>query len=289
MEPIQYIVENERDLQWGLTVNTIGYEAINSGMPYPTRAHAQGYYFSPEKGRILHEYQLVYIPEGEGMLTTQSSGRHCVKPGNMFLLFPNEWHTYLPDKSTGWKQYWIGFKGGHIDHCVNNGFLCMEKPLFQVGYNTEIIRLYQQAIETAQREEAYFQQLLAGIVSYLLGLMYSTDRNLRFNKNRNSVGLIEQARIYMRDKVEENLSSLDIASHVGMSYSLFRKLFKEYTGFSPSQYYLDIKLQHAKELLSTTQLPIKEIAYKLHFQSPDYFSTVFKKKMGCAPSVFRTG
>ena len=72
-----------------------------------------------------------------------------------------------------------------------------------------------------------------------------------------------------------------------MSYSSFRKLFKEYTGLSPASYFQDLKLQRAKDLLRFTQNSIKEIAYSLNFESPDYFSTRFKKKVGKKPSDFR--
>ena len=61
MKPVKYIVENERDLLWGLSINTVGYEQINKGDKYPTNKHLPNYYFSIEKGRVLQEYQLVYI------------------------------------------------------------------------------------------------------------------------------------------------------------------------------------------------------------------------------------
>lgn len=289
MKPIKYIVENERDLLWGLSVCSVGFEEIAPGAPYPTQEHASGYYFIPQRGRVLQEYQLIYIPEGRGTLTTGSVRSLPLEAGSMFLLFPGEWHTYHPDEATGWKQYWIGFKGIHIDNRVEHGFLSKEHPLFRVGCNEEIVRLYRQAIDIAHREEAHFQQMLAGITNYLLGLMYSLDRNSHFNENREVVELINRARICMREEVESDLSVQDVASRIGMSYSLFRKQFKEYTGLSPALYFQDIKLQRAKELLRTTTLSIKEIAYTLHFESADYFSTQFKKKAGCKPSEFRNG
>ena len=75
---------------------------------------------------------------------------------------------------------------------------------------------------------------------------------------------------------------------MGVSYSNFRKLFKEFTGISPSLYQQDLKLQRAKELLSTTNLSIKEIAYRLNFESPDYFSSKFKIKTNLKPSEYRS-
>ena len=52
-------------------------------------------------------------------------------------------------------------------------------------------------------------------------------------------------------------------------------------------YQQNLKLQRAKELLSTTDESIKEIAYRLNFESPDYFSAKFKIQTGMKPSDFR--
>lgn len=287
MKPIKYIIENERDLLWGLSINTVGYETIDKGEKYPTNEHLDNYYFSPQKGRVLQEYQLIYIAEGEGVFQTQSIERTVITAGTMFLLFPDEWHTYRPAPETGWKQYWIGFKGINIDLRVKNGFLCKNQPIFNVGINEEIVHLYRQAIEVADRENAYFQQMLAGITNHLLGLMYSLDRNNQFNTNEHSITQINRARILMHENIESALSIQEIAKELGMSYSSFRKLFKEYTGLSPACYFQDIKLQRAKDLLRYTPISIKEIAYTLNFESPDYFSTQFKKKTGKRPRDFR--
>ncbi|MBQ2129982.1 MAG: helix-turn-helix transcriptional regulator, partial [Prevotella sp.] len=78
-----------------------------------------------------------------------------------------------------------------------------------------------------------------------------------------------------------------IAEELGIGYSNFRKLFKEYTGVAPAMYQQELRLQRAKEMLSTTNISIKEIAYRLNFDSPDYFSAKFKIKTGRKPSDFR--
>ncbi|MCD7938312.1 MAG: AraC family transcriptional regulator [Tannerellaceae bacterium] len=287
MSQIKYIVENERDLQWGLSICSVGFNDFKPYTPYPQKVHPSGYFFSPEKGRTLQEYQLIYISEGQGIFQTQSGGDFMVKGGSMFLLFPDEWHTYKPDETTGWKEYWIGFKGVNIDQRVKTGFLQKDKPFFQVGSNEEIIRMYQQAIEVAKREDAFFQQMLAGITNYLLGLMYNLDKNYQFNQDSESVAAINHARILMRENIENNITVQEIANRTNMSYSLFRKLFKEYTGFSPAQYFQEIRIQRAKELLQTTTIPVKEIAYRLHFETPGYFSYRFKQKTGKNPGAFR--
>jgi AraC-like DNA-binding protein len=287
MQISKYMLANERDALWGLTVSTVGYEEIRPGDAYPTRGHADGYYFNVETGRMLHEYQLLYNPEGEGWFESTHSQRTRLRAGDLFLLFPGEWHTYRPDSHIGWKSYWIGFKGRNMDERVKAGFLSPEKPIYHVGYSATIEALYKRAYDTAIEEAAYSQQIMAGIVNDLIGLMYSLERNIQLNKNQPQVDMVNRARKLIRDSIESSLTIQQIADRLGTSYSNFRKLFKEYTGLSPATYQQELRLRRAKELLTTTDLSIKEIAYRLNFDSPDYFSAKFKAKMGCKPSDMR--
>ena len=287
MQTSRYLLANERDALWGLTVSTVGYEEISPDEDYPTKGHADGYYFNIEKGRVLDEYQLLYNPEGEGVFQSAHCPETTIKAGDMFLLFPGEWHTYHPNPRTGWKSHWIGFKGKNMDDRVTAGFLTPEKPIYHVGYSFVLEGLYQRALDEATKENAYSQQLMAGIVNHLIGMMYSLERNIELNKNHLHVDMINRARLRIRESLESDLTIQKIAEDLGVSYSNFRKLFKEYTGLSPATYQQDLRLLRAKELLSTTDLTIKEIAYRLNFESPDYFSAKFKDKMGCKPSEAR--
>jgi AraC-like DNA-binding protein len=288
MQTSKYMLASERDQLWGLTVTTIGYEEIGPSEPYPTRGHADGYYFDLEKGRTLSEYQLLYITEGQGVFHSRTVPEARLKEGDFFLLFPGEWHSYHPTGPRGWKKYWIGFRGHNIDDRVRAGFLSPTKPIYHVGFSDDIVHLYRDALQAAQAEEASSQQVMAGIVNHLIGLMYSKERNIELKaRHQGHVDLINRARLRIREELESPLTIQQVAEDLGMSYSNFRKLFKEHTGLSPATYQQDLRLQRAKELLSTTTLSIKEIAYRLDFESPDYFSSKFKIKTGRKPSDLR--
>ena len=288
MQTSKYLIANERDGQWGLTISTIGYEEIMPGDSYPTKGHADGYYFDLQKGRILNEYQLLYLTEGEGIFESTNQKPTRIKQGDLFLLFPGEWHTYHPLPTKGWKSYWLGFKGKNMDDRVRAGFLSPTKPVYSVGFSSEIVHLYEEAFAKAKEEAAYAQQTLAGIANHLIGLMYSLERNNLLNKDQNRVDMINRARLRIREALESNLTIQQVAQELGISYSNFRKLFKEYTGVAPSMYQQELRLQRAKEMLSTTNMSIKEIAYRLNFESPDYFSSKFKIKTGIKPSDLRS-
>lgn len=281
------MLATERDALWGLTVSTVGYEEIAPGDDYPTRGHADGYYFDLKKGRVLNEYQLLYLTEGEGIFESTNQRPIRIKEGDLFLLFPGEWHTYHPLPSRGWKSYWIGFKGRNVDDRVRAGFLSPTKPIYHVGFSSDLVHLYDEAMKTAREEAAYSQQTLAGIVNHLVGLMYSLERNRVLNKDLGHVDMVNRARLRIRESLESDLTIQQVAEEMGISYSNFRKLFKEFTGIAPAMYQQELRLQRAKEMLSTTDMSIKEIAYRLNFESPDYFSSKFRMKTGRKPSDFR--
>ena len=287
MQTSKYLLATARDAEWGLTVSTVGSEHIAPGEAYPTRGHADGYYFDVEKGRTLDEYQLLYQPEGEGVFRSAHQKETRIKAGDIFLLFPGEWHTYRPLPDKGWRSYWIGFRGKNIDDRVRAGFLSAEKPVCHVGFSSEIISLYDEALRVAGDEAPFSQQTLAGIVNHLIGLMYQLERNIILSRDSRQVDIMNRARQRIRESLEGSLTIQELAAELGMSYSSFRKLFKEHTGFAPAFYQQTLRLQRAKELLSTTDESIKEIANRLNFESPDYFSSKFKTQTGMKPSDFR--
>ena len=98
---------------------------------------------------------------------------------------------------------------------------------------------------------------------------------------------MNKAKIIMTDHLFSGIKAEEVAEAVNMSYSWFRKVFKDYTGFAPAQYIQELKIQKGKELLSETHLSAKEIAYKMGFENHEYFFTAFKRKTGMTPVQYR--
>lgn len=284
---VNYLVTNEEDDLWGLTVTTVGHQEIKSNEKYPPQSHPTGYFFNVEKGRILNEFQLLYITNGNGVFTFGNNKQsELISEGKMFFLMPGVWHTYKPIENSGWNEYWIGFKGDIIQKIVAEGFFLNRAPVFNIGLNERIIDLYLKAIEIANEERAGFQQALSGIVMHILGLMYYRDKTRDF-EDIDLIKKINKSKIIMRENVYKNIYAEDIAKQLNISYSGFRRAFKELTGTSPSKYMLELKINEAKLLLSTTNQTIKEISYNLNFENPEYFPVFFKKRTGQTPGEYR--
>lgn len=283
---LKYLLTTEQDLRWGITVNTVGFQHIEPFQPYPPPNHPTRYLFSADRGRILDEYQLLYIVCGKGEFISTNCKKTKLKEGQMFLLFPGEWHNYYPDKSTGWDEYWIGFEGDIINSLVKNKFFNRQSPVFSVGISEQIGQIYEWAIAAAKEQKPGFQQMLAGYINLLLGYAYSYDRQSKFEEMRN-VKNINKAKMIIMENLRARITPQIIAERLNMSYSWFRRLFKQYIGISPAQYIVEIKIQKSKELLTNTDMSSKEISFETGFGNSDYFCTIFKKKTGFSPLGYR--
>jgi AraC-like DNA-binding protein len=285
---VQYLISSNQDACWGLTISTVGFQRIEAGSAYPPSNHPYNYLFTTQTGRILNEYQLLYIFQGEGVFESRSFKQVRVKAGNMILLFPDEWHNYYPEKETGWDEFWIGFNGSIITNCVLNGFFRKQNPIFNIGVYENIVRLYRTAIQVSREQQAGYQQMLSGIVSYFLGCAYSQDRQATSEKIK-GLDYVNKAKIIMLEHFHQGITPEDIAKQINVSYSLFRRTFKQYTGLAPSQYIQELKIQKSKELLINTELNSQEIAFQVGFENPEYFCYMFKKRLGKTPIKYREG
>ena len=284
---IKYMVTSEEDELWGLTVTTVGHQIVAENITYPPKGHPSGYHFNVNKGRVLNEYQLLYITNGNGIFTYGVDKQSCfITEGKMFFLMPGVWHTYMPLENSGWNEYWIGFKGPIIQNIVTEGFFINRPPVFNIGLNERIIDLYFKAIEIANEERAGYQQALSGIVMHILGLMYYRDKTRDF-EDEVLINKINKAKVLMRESVYQDVTAEELSKSLNICYSGFRRAFKEFTGTSPTKYMVELKLNEAKMLLLTTPQSIKQIAIVLNFDNVDYFSVFFKKRTGYTPSDYR--
>ena len=281
----KYLNPGEEDKKWGIYLNVAGKATIVPNTTYPSPEHPTGYYFSWKKGRILDEYQLVYITEGAGVLENQE-GSFNIKAGNMLLIRPGEHHRYRPEVKTGWVENYIGFKGFLADHLYGQAFFLQTQPAFFCGIRESFLDIYYHIFRLVQEEKPGFQQIVSGLILQLLGKMVAHQKQGDFS-GKAIESIIQKARLQMRENVEINIDLQDLASQHHVSYANFRKMFKKYTGMSPRQYHLELKLMRAKELILTSTKSIKEISQELHFESIHYFSRYFKKKLGYSPTQLR--
>ena len=280
----KYLTISEDDIDWGICLSVAGSAQIKANTPYPPGQHPSEYTFTWENGRILKEFQLNYITEGAGIFENRY-GTFPLKKGSLIVIFPGEWHRYKPLTKTGWIENYIGFNGSKVASFMQHPVF-LQQPVLQPGVKEELIDTHLKIMELAEKEQPGYQQIASGMIIKFLGYLIS------FEKQKGIAGkpiakTIEEIRFYMREHLNQEINLEELVQNYQVGYSYFRKMFKKYTGVSPGQYHLQLRIIRAKEMLVGTDKSVKEISLELGFQTIHYFSLLFKKKIGINPSEFR--
>ncbi|WP_416139176.1 helix-turn-helix domain-containing protein [Halomonas sp. HK25] len=92
---------------------------------------------------------------------------------------------------------------------------------------------------------------------------------------------------FIRHNLGEPLSVESLAHSLRLSPFHFARMFKNSTGHSPYSYVQSLRIDKAKDLLTTSPMSVSAVADRLGFSSQSYFSRAFKAKVGCSPDKFR--
>ncbi|TDQ08101.1 AraC family transcriptional regulator [Pedobacter metabolipauper] len=283
----KYLNITDFEESWGMYVTSLGYSKVGPSQNYPNMDHPQTHGLTWNRGRILDDFYIVYISKGKGQYGSSLNPSVEVTEGSCFFLYPGVWHRYKPDFNSGWEEYWVGFNGRYAKELMGSGIFTPDTSLMKIGFSSDVRRLFADLMQAVKHAHIGYHQQLAGIAIQLLGVIHNMSRNLMCNDNDIKQKLISKAKFIIQESTEENLDMETVASQLPMGYSLFRKIFKKFTGLSPNQYYIDIRIERAKQLLETTLLNISEIGFQTGFETVSYFSKVFKDKTGVSPKEYR--
>lgn len=103
----------------------------------------------------------------------------------------------------------------------------------------------------------------------------------------NEKSLVEQVRKYVEDNLDQNLNVNGVAAALFMNGDYISRVFKNETGTPLKEYIIQRKMESARLLLTTTQLPVSVIASKLGYDNFSYFSQAYRRCMGVSPSEER--
>ncbi len=121
-------------------------------------------------------------------------------------------------------------------------------------------------------------------IYYLISLLENPVNSPRLRKNDDS---LNRAVAYIRTHVGEKITLHQLAEIAGLSDYYFSHLFKEMTGFSPTNFVIHSRIDEAKRLLLTTDRSVAEIAAQVGYPNSSNLITLFTQRVGCSPNQFR--
>jgi AraC-like DNA-binding protein len=285
MENLFYYLSSQAPDSWGIKVHTCGHQSVKPNGIYPLGDHPKSHELPWEEGRILNQPHLVYVVTGKGTLLS-SSQQKTLLAGDLILLYPGHWHSYRPDKNTGWEEYWVGFHGNLVeDHFMKELFPDCTTYVKKIGYHEEVLYLMQQVLRLTQKSSEGFHKIIAGMVWQLVAHISTTK--MTEVGYRTADHIKEKTMNTIRQQLKSKVDFSALANELGLSYSHYRKLIRENMGEPPHQLLIRERLLLSERLLVSTNLSITEIAAQTGFQSVYYFSRCFKRRFGCSPNKIR--
>ena len=280
----QYLTEAKNADEWGISVPTCGYQHIFPGDSYPPEGHPDSHSFNLDSGRILNDCHILYIPTGSGKLITASQ-EWDINSGDIIVLAPGKWHNYQPHENTGWEEYWIGFNGNYISNYIMRELIPHGTSYVKhLGFQDELIYLFNQSLGLIKKNSLGFQKILAGIVLQLVAYVVSHE-NIKVESRNGKI--VRQTINHIKKNLKHEIDFRSLSNELNLSYNRFRSIFKGETGLSLQQYVIHERLENAKRMMINTDLSLKEISARTGFRSQYYFSKIFKIKVGYSPSKAR--
>ena len=278
----------DRDaLTWGVRILDAGFEAFPPGKNYPAVTHHPApYLYAWEEGRIFSEHQFLAITRGQGILETTTCP-HCeIRAGDLFILFPGEWHRFRPDPKTGWDETFIGFDGDYARHLMQS-FFTPEEPVLHGAASPDKVQLMRRIVRllgdtSPETAPMIFADTITLITRLILFARASASSERRAGRQK-----ICTARQCILEQAFQKIDFRGLAASLGMSYTVFRRTFQKEIGHAPLEYQLEVRISRARVLLEQTDLPISEIALQTGFANVFYFSKMFSKRAGQTPTACR--
>ncbi len=279
-----YLDPHADDACWGVRVIAGGRVAIPPRSPYPPLGHPQGHAFIWSKGRTLDEYQVVLIGAGGGIFRTRS-GDHSLTPGDAFILFPGIWHSYQPNQTTGWSEYWLAFDGDGIDRLVTARVVTPEQPVIPTGQDPELREIFEFVLDRLMREPPGFRAEMAAATLQMVARLSAISAAPSHLSPHQSLMRTIAVRIQETGQGPVNIASL--ANEAGFCVAQFRRVFRNVIGMSPKAYHQHIRLVQARHMLGDHRLRIKDVAERMGFGNEFYFSRLFTRHQGMSPVQWR--
>ena len=269
---------------WGLYVTCVGHNKTPAGATFPSPEHPDEYYFTWKVGRILHEWQICLLEKGEGVVEFRNS-RTKVGAGSLIVLPPGCWHRYRPNPKTGWTSYWIGFGGELADRLIGNAGFSKDGEIRSFKNDGPILQLFAATVSDLMSNAERTPFSAAASIPMLVAALMEAPPNARTDRETASPILLSQ--MHINEHLSETIDFAALAEEVGLTYRAFRYLFAKESGLSPLQYQLERRLARAKNLLASSDMPVKDIAAALGFNSTWYFAHFFQKHMRSSPAAYR--
>ena len=285
-------------------------ESFNLNDPRFTLRSKLAYYHNDEFPLLMHKhdfYELNIIVEG--------TGRHYLKnknlpasPGAVFVIPPRVSHGYWMENDEGSIFHLLvdqkllqkhssdlnSFDGYSLlfetepelrKHISSESFFLRLDPLHLKMLTNQMDNLI--SLSHMRKHEVLFETYAVGLIFYLSALMEKQFNTSAINSDKKNYISIVNSTNYMKQHLSEAFSLEDLAHNAMVSRTCYIEKFKHLFKLTPFEYIRKLRVNHALELLSSTDLSVADIAQACGFSDSAHMIKVFKEDTGLTPTAYR--
>ena len=233
-------------------------------------------------------YGIQYNHSGSRFFARNDEQPVTVEGPHAFFTYPGTDFYYGAPPGKHRHHCFICFSGTLIRRFISGGLLELNRknPLIQVVYSERFYSVFSKLNQLISQPGGSMQPRAAWMLEDLL-LQLQEQPGVRVHVN----AFCERELQLLREKILRqpllDWSFPDEARKLSVSYSHFRRLFREVAGCAPNQFLIEARLTYAEQMLENGVLSIAEVAHRCGFTDEFYFSRLFKKHRMISPSALR--
>ena len=237
---------------------------------------------------IHDRFSIEYVYEGYATYILGSK-RFKLKPGDIYISFPNTPIYKHPYNKSEFKNYFVAFIGNNCDEIIQKSNLSKSIPIYSCPKEDwdKINNLFSQIYDCVGNNT--FTSIAEANVN-LLSLfcyLFAKNPNNSITQRKTVSKEIEEIKLYVKNNYYKGISVNKISDHLHLSRPYLSRLFKNNCGISLKKYIDDFCIHKAELLLINTNINISEISSMTGYSNMTVFYRSFKNKTGYSPSDYR--
>ena len=245
----------------------------------------------------IHDFWEIVYADKKSVVITAGAQELTLEAGQMYIHKPNEFHKIRCDGTQAANSVILSFDcscselmsiAGIVINCTPEekklmGLIISEaEDAFATPLGTSYIR----KLEKSESGDFGCEQLIQLYMEQLLILLIRGNKQNISSKSNSRPTLLPKICDYLESNIDKHLSFSDIQKQFNISDSVIKRLFKDNMNCGIMEHFSRLKIDAAKQMIRETEFNFTEISEKLGFNTPQYFTTVFRRVSGMSPSEY---
>ena len=231
-----------------------------------------------KKGRL--DYYLIYVISGSASVKTEHGVADSYE--NDLLIIPPNSSYEIKTKSLPLRYLCVHFTGSQVTKILNEYNISLFPKINKLSYKNHMQLRFKTLFEGFAKNDSLRDRELSILLERLF---IEASRGIK-NASLDKSSLAKSIR-FINENYPSKINIPDLARLENMCMTSYNLLFKEQVGMAPTKYIIKLRVEHARELLESTNTSIEEIGLSCGYPDINFFSRVFKNYVGVSPSNYR--